>query len=136
VSNIPQAIRGLENLYENDPRSYTEKLIIYYQTLGLQLSANGLLRIAVDLVEQTNLQRAQLAEQIGLWDESLVAYEVCLQQNPDDQVCITGKINCMMNLLQYQEVSKVAKQTILYSKLPLLGIWNKHLNSFLSLNHI
>jgi hypothetical protein len=40
-SNIPQAITGFENLYENDPKQYTEKLIIYYQAWSSALSHLG-----------------------------------------------------------------------------------------------
>ena len=90
-------LQFLKNPSPND----IEELISLYSQLGLLDSANGLLKIKNEKLDESWF------EKLGRWEEALSIYQKKLSQNPLNTELSLGKLRCLKALGKWEEISGI-----------------------------
>lgn len=105
-----QSLRFYEHVFQTSPEKAIEHLVFLNQTLGLQLSASGILRYA-EIHGITDFQ-ASLATRLGNWEDSLKFYESKLEINPNNNIYLNNKKQVLQNLCRFKDLYDITNNEI------------------------
>jgi len=117
LDRIAQALRSSESLFESGEISEAPKLITYYQSLGLNQAASGILHIIQP--------DASLFVKLGQWEKALESYQQLISDgNSTDEQLNRNIMKCYWYLSRFDEMEEYARKSNQTSFL-LASSWGK-----------